>query len=175
MTNPTKNPIINTVNDTINTVNDKPNTKPKNKAKALTPKQLHYCRCRANGNNMSDSYREAYNANNMSKKTINEASSRLDGNSMVKARIEYLIGQKEQALVRSAVSLRTKVLNKLEDFMDSATQLDGNKIRATELLGKSIGLFKEVIEDGRESNRSPEELTALLEAKLLELGSKTEH
>lgn len=124
---------------------------------------------------MSDSYREAYNAVNMTKKTINEAGSRLDGNSMVKARISYLIGQKEAALIRSAVGLKAKVLAKLEEFMETADKEDGNKIRATELLGKSIGLFREVIEDGTRVDRTAEELTAVLEAKLLELGSKTKH
>ena len=138
-------------------------------AKALTPKQLHYCRCRANGNNMSDSYRECYSATKMANKTVNEAASRLDANSMVKARITALIDQKEQALVRSTVSLRTKVLMKLEEFMDNATSQDVAKIRAAELLGKSIGLFKEVIEDGRTSPKTAEELTELLEAKLAEL------
>jgi hypothetical protein len=146
-------------------------TNPKgiNGTQKLTEKMLHYCRCRANNMNMSDSYRESYSASNMSKKTINEAASRLDGNSMVSARVNLLISQKEQALVRSSVSLRQKVLTKLESFMDSATTADTAKIRAAELLGKSIGLFKDVIEDGTKTERSVEELTASLESKLASL------
>ena len=145
----------------------------KTKVKTLTPKQLHYCRCRANGMNMTNSYREAYSTSKMANKTVNEAASRLDSEYMVTARIDHLIGQKEAALIRSSVSLRSKVLEKLEDFMDNADKEDGNKIRAAELLGKSIGLFKEVIEDNREKlPESPEQLTATLEAKLQELQSK---
>ena len=149
----------------------KDNNKADNKKpRKLTAKQLHYCRCRSSGTNMSDSYREAYGSNNMAKKTINEAASRLDASSMIAARIDYLIGQKEAALIRSQVSLKTKVLTKLEAFMDTATPQDASKIRAAELLGKSIGLFKEVLEDNRNIDRSPEELTAILEAKLAKLG-----
>ena len=143
-----------------------------NKSTDLTPYQLHFCRCLANGMNLSDSYRESYSQKNMSKKTINEAASRLNTNSKIQARVDYLISQKEQALIRSTVSLKTKVLAKLDEFMDTATTQDGNKIRAAELLGKSIGLFKDVIEDGSNVNRSPEELREILEAKLLSLVSK---
>ena len=105
----------------------------------------------------------------MTKKTINELACRLDANVKIKTRIDYLIGQKEAALIRSSVGLKTKVLSKLESFMDSATTADGNKIRAAELLGKSVGLFKDVIEDNRDKPRSTDELTAILEAKLAKL------
>ncbi len=138
----------------------------------LTPKQLHYARCRANGTNMSDSYRESYSASRMSKKTINEAASRLDGDNKVTARVDYLIAQKDKALIRSEVGLRAKVLKQLESFMDSKKVQDTSRIRAAELLGKSIGLFKDVIEDGTNVHRTPEELRELLHSKLLALTSK---
>ena len=143
------------------------------KPKTLTPKQLHYCRCRASGSNMTNSYKEAYSTSKMTNKTINEAASRLDSESMITARIDQLIALKEAALIRSSVGLRSKVLDRLEEFMDSADNQDGNKIRAAELLGKSIGLFKEVIEDNRDVQQTPEQLTAVLQEKLEALQSKT--
>ena len=119
-----------------------------------------------------DSYTKAYSANNMKKQTIYEASCRLSKDSKIAARVDHLVSMKEQALTRSAVSLKSKVLAKLEAFMDSATTADGNKIRAAELLGKSVGLFKEVIEDNRDLSKTPEQLSALLEEKLLALESE---
>ncbi len=136
------------------------------KDKPLTTKQLHFCRCRASGMNMTDSYREAYSADKMSNKTVNEAACRLDKDSRITARIDHLIHLKEQALIRSSLSLKEKVLSKLEHFMDNASNADSSKIRAAELLGKSLGMFKEVIEDGRDKDLSSEELTKLLEDKL---------
>jgi hypothetical protein len=146
------------------------NPKGLNGTEKLTEKMLHYCRCRASNLNMSDSYRESYGTSRMSKKTINEAASRLEATSKVQARVQQLMTQKDQALIRSEVGLRQKVLNKLELFMETATTQDTAKIRSAELLGKSIGLFKDVIEDSRNVSKSPEELTAILEDKLASLG-----
>ena len=140
--------------------------------KTLTTKQLLFCRCLANGMIKVDSYKEAYSTKNMKTQTIYEEGSRLSKNPVVSARVDHLISMKEQALTRSAVSLKSKVLAKLEAFMDSATTADGNKIRAAELLGKSVGLFKEVIEDNRDLSKTPEQLSALLEEKLLALESE---
>jgi hypothetical protein len=144
-------------------------SKKKTPVRKLTSKQLHYCQCRLNGMNQSDSYREAYNTKNMANVTIHAEASRMEANPLVAARIDYIIGQKDKAFIRSAVSLKDKVLSKLEHFMDTATPQDSSKIRAAELLGKSIGLFKEVIESNRYDDKSPEELTELLEARLQEL------
>jgi hypothetical protein len=114
---------------------------------------------------MTDSYKEAYNTSNMTNKSINEAACRLDKDDKITSRIDALIALKEQAMVRSAMSTRAKVLKKLEDFMDNAVPSDSMKIRATELLGKSIGLFKDVIEDNKQV-RTPEELKLILAEKL---------
>ena len=136
------------------------------RTRKLTPKQLHFARCIASGMSQTDAYKEAYNSSNMKVQTIYEQASRLANDSMIAARVDSLVRLKEQAVVRSTVGLRSKVLTKLEGFMDTATVQDGNRIRATELLGKSIGLFKDVIEDNRDNDKTPEQLTALLEQKL---------
>ena len=140
----------------------------------LTEKQLTYCRNRANGMTMIDSYKNAFNPKKATKRSIYTMASRLDKKVEIQSRIDHLNNQKDKALVRSAVSLREKVLKKLEDFMDNATTSDGNKIRAAELLGKSIGLFKDVIEDNRNDGKSAEELTELLHQKLKELQSNND-
>ena len=138
----------------------------------LTPRQLHFARCVASGMSHTDAYIESYTTENSTKKTVYENASRLANNPKVKARIEYIIGLKEQAIVRSSVQIKTKVLRKLEEFMDNATPNDSAKIRAAELLGKSIGLFKDVIDDSRNADKSPEELTAILEQKLMALAAE---
>lgn len=149
--------------------------RPKGKTKVLTPKQLHFCRCIANGMTQADSYRESYNASNMNQQTIYEEASRLAKRPDIATRVKTLISQKEQALVRSTVGLKSKVLDRLEEFSRTATNQDGNRIRATELLGKSIGLFKDVIIDDKTDIKTAEELTTILQAKLEKLQSKTTH
>ena len=135
----------------------------------LTGKQLHFARCIAQGMTKTEAYIEAYEASNMARKTINEAACRLSKDKRIEARVQHLIALKEQALIRSTVGLKSQVLTKLVHFMDNAQPSDSAKLRAAELLGKSIGLFKDVIEDNRYADKSPEELTALLHERLSEI------
>lgn len=145
------------------------------KAKALTGKQLHFARCLAQGMSKTDAYIEAYDADGMARKTINEAACRLSQDSRVAARVQQLILLKEKALIRSTVGLKDQVLTKLVGFMDNATPADSAKLRAAELLGKSIGLFKDVIEDHRHQDLSAAELTALLHEKLSKIAVQDSH
>lgn len=162
-------------NPTHNTVTSDETHTVKQRKKVLTPKKLHFCRCVVHGMSLTDAYRESYSTKNMMRKTIAESASRLNKEPLVTARIEQLISLKEQALTRSTIGLKSKVLDKLVSLMEVGTPQDSSKIRAAELLGKTLGLFKEVIEDNRETNQTPEQLTALLQAKLEQLGSKTSH
>lgn len=132
----------------------------------LTSKMLHFARCVASGMTQADAYREAYNAENMQASTIHEKASRLMAQDKIRARVDALVALRERALIRSAVDTRTKVLQKLEEFMDSAEPSDSVKLRATELLGKSIGLFRDVLETDANTQRSSEELRAELEERL---------
>ncbi len=135
----------------------------------LTPKQLHFCRCVASGMSQAAAYREAYDVSDTTKPTTtHEAASRLMRRADIKARVDNLIRQREAGLVASAVSDREKVLRKLRDWMDCAEPTDGNKIRAAELLGKSTGLFRDVVESV--DSKTSEDLLSDLE-KLLETAS----
>ena len=165
-----------TANQDSSSTPDSTQSKPRESSvtaiRPLTGKQMHFARCLAQGMSKTESYIEAYEASNMARKTINEAACRLSQDSRVTARVQQLLLLKEKALIRSTVGLKTQVLTKLVGFMDNATPQDSAKLRAAELLGKSIGLFKDVIEDNRHQDKSPEELTAILKAKLSELGQK---
>ena len=143
---------------------------------SLTGKQRHFARCLAQGMTKTESYLEAYEASGMARKTVNEAACRLSQDKRVMARVQQLILLKEKALIRSTAGLKDQVLTKLVAMMETGTPQDSAKLRAAELLGKSIGLFKDVIEDNRHNDKTPEELTAILEARLLALSQdKTAH
>ena len=87
---------------------------------------------------------------------------------MVTQRVERLQRQKDRAVIASSLSDRERVLTSLRNFMVSATPADSAKIRATELLGKSVGLFRDVVV--QEEPRSADELQAELAEWLAELG-----
>jgi hypothetical protein len=82
----------------------------------------------------------------------------------IRARVDALVRQRERSVLASALSDRERVLSKLRHWLDHAESGDSNRIRSAELLGKSVGLFKDVVETT--DSRSSEELLAELDAML---------
>ena len=106
----------------------------------LTPKQLSFVENLSMGFNASDAYRAAYNASEMSDKTIWEAASRLSKNPKVVARLDHLTAEKEQNNRMFALSYEDKIINKLWDIADTSKN-KRVRVKALELLGRSCGLF----------------------------------
>lgn len=137
------------------------------KSGVLTSKQLHFARCVASGMSQAAAYRESYNVREGSKASSHQVSaSKLMGNPMIKQRVEAIIRQKEAGIAASALSDRERVLTKLRHMLDNAEPNDGQKLRAAELLGKSVGLFKDVVEttDTRSSDDLISDLEVLLDS-----------
>ena len=131
----------------------------------LTPKMLHFCRCVAAGMAYAEAYRESHAVTATGKSaTHREAASRLMARADIRARVDALVRQRERSQLASALSDRERVLSKLRHWLDHAESGDSNRIRSAELLGRSIGLFKDVVETT--DSRSSEELLAELDAML---------
>ena len=131
----------------------------------LTPKMLHFCRCVAAGMAYADAYRESHAVTATGKSaTHREAASRLMARADIRARVDALVKQRERSVLASALSDRERVLSKLRHWLDHAESGDSNRIRSAELLGKSVGLFKDVVETT--DSRTSEELLAELDAML---------
>ena len=149
------------------------------KKELLTGKQRHFAQAVAAGMTQSEAYREAYNVGETTKSsTVHEKASRLMAETKIRARVDALVAMRDKAFIRSQTDMKTKVLNQLEQFMESADPTDNVRLRATELLGKSVGLFKEVIEDSRNTVRTSDEIEAEVLAKLAILlgeGDDTKH
>ena len=82
----------------------------------------------------------------------------------ISTRVSALIAQRERSILASSLSDRERVLSKLRHWVDHAEAGDSNKIRAGELLGRSVGLFRDVVETSE--SRSSDELLAELETML---------
>jgi hypothetical protein len=143
-------------------VEDTMTDKLKGTASELTPKQLHFARCVAGGMSQAAAYREAYGCKPNSKPETQQANaSRLMSDSRVRARVDAIIRQKEAGIAASAVSDRERVLSKLRHLLDNAEPADTAKLRAAELLGKSVGLFRDVVETS--TNKTSSDLLSDLE------------
>ena len=123
---------------------------------------------------MSDAYREAYNASNMKPGSIHREASVLMSNPMITQRVERLQRQKDRAVIASSLTDRERVLTKLRDTLDTT---EGGpavtaQLRAAELLGKSIGIFKDV-QVKEEPVQTAAEIREEIQRRLAEL--KDEH
>ena len=136
----------------------------------LTGKQRAFARCMADGMTQSAAYREAYSAERMSGAVIRNEASILMARSDITMTVEKLIGEKDRAILASGLSDRDKVLEKLRSWIDNAEPTDSNKLRAAELLGKSVGMFKEVtatVSIDRDSESVASEIERRLEGLLV--------
>lgn len=106
----------------------------------LTVKQLNFAEQLNCGTPNSLAYRQTYNPNKMSSKTIWEAASRLSKNPKVIARLEELKAEKEAEERMLRLSYGDLVINELQS-MGLNSKSDRVRIKALELLGKTVGLF----------------------------------
>jgi len=107
----------------------------------LTAKQMKFVEEVSEGGSQSNAYRKAYDTSQMARKTIWEEASRLGKNPKVAARIVELQTEKEAMWRVQALSREDRVLKELEKigFGDGPASL---RLKALELLGKHVGLFK---------------------------------
>lgn len=131
----------------------------------LTDKQRQFAQGIAQGLSQADAYRKAYGTKAKPQR-VAEMASRLASKPKVKAIVEQLLRAKEVQITRSQLSDKDRVLEKLRHLLDHGTKDDMPKLRAAELLGKSVGLFKDVVETGPTDNLSSEQLEAMLQERL---------
>jgi phage terminase small subunit len=115
----------------------------------LTIKQEKYAQGLFKGMTQREAYKDAYNCENMTDKTIDEAACRLADDSKVIARIAELT----EGLTKRNVALVEKVLNQLSKiaFADIKDMLSYKTVKtldetATTLLGMPITTYKTVID-----------------------------
>ena len=107
----------------------------------LTAKQMKFVAEVSEGGSQSNAYRKAYDTSQMAPKTIWEEASRLRRHPKVAARIEELEAEKEARRRMQALSREDRVLQELEKIAFGDAPASG-RLKALELLGKHVGLFK---------------------------------
>ena len=132
----------------------------------LTAKQTKFINEVSEGSSQSSAYRKAYDTSRMTPKTVWEESSRLRKHPKVAARIVELEAEKEARQRVQALSREARILNELEDIAFGSTNAMA-RLRALELLGKTVGLFKP--KEVREQTRTAEEIKSSIELKLAAL------
>ena len=131
----------------------------------MTPKQHQFAREVVLGKSQADAYRSVYNTLRMNDNSIRREASRLMDNPNVATTVVKLQQDADRAVVQERIASREEVLQTLTGYMHSGEPRDSVRLRAAELMGKHYGLFTDRIE-AVVPERSPEEISAALEAKL---------
>ena len=139
----------------------------KQKNQLMTFKQSHFAKLVAEeGMSNTQAYRIAYKPNkNATNKSIHEMSCRVFANVKVRSRIrdiqhEIVKDQRMRAIRREEYVLQR--LTEEAEFADNAN----SRIRALELLGKTVSLFSDKTETNLKIPRSSEEIKEDLKLKL---------
>ena len=132
----------------------------------LTDKQEAFALAVFEGNNFSDAYRLAYDASNMSAACIHTEACLLVQNPKVSERLEVLNADRVKQQRMLSLSRSDFVLKQLTDEATNQDNSDGARVRALELLGKSVALFTDKVETEDKTERDPETIKAELEARL---------
>ena len=106
----------------------------------LTAKQDTFALEVVNGCSFSDAYRRAYGAENMKPQVIHIEASRLAANPKVALRLGELSREKDEDRRLQAIRREDFVLDGLMHESVNA-ESDSARVRALELIGKTIGLF----------------------------------
>ena len=135
------------------------------KDQSLTGKQEAFAKLVAGGAVLSDAYRECYAADTMKDSTVWSEACRLAQNPKVSARIKDI--QADMEADRRTIERRREewVLKRLSEEADQADNAS-SRIRALELVGKTVGMFTDRIEQAETSERSASEIEKELKARL---------
>ena len=134
----------------------------------LTAKQEQFALSIVAGRTQSAAYREAYDAEGMLDTTVWTEASKLMRHPQVSQRVEELKEEAEATRRATLVSREEAILQRLEHEAMTA-KTDSARIRALELLGRHIGMFKDQIEV-EHVERSAEQIEADILARLERLG-----
>ena len=133
----------------------------------LTAKQEAFAKQVAKGAILSDAYRECYSAEGMRNATIWSEACKLAQNPKVATRVKAIQAENEASQRTRDQRLREHVLKRLMEEADRA-ETDGARVRALELLGKSlsVSMFTDRIEQTDTAERSASDIEADLRRRL---------
>ena len=143
----------------------------------ITAKQYEFARLIAEEHlSSSDAYRRAYKPNILAKnKSVHEMACRVMTNIKVQSMIRSIQHKREEDNRMRAIRREEFVLKKLMEEVEQGDQAS-SRIRALELLGKTVSMFSNKVEiKTKQINRTSEELTEDLKLKLQKLLSDQCH
>ena len=135
----------------------------------LTAKQEAFAQEVAKGSTLADAYRSAYNTEKMKPSSVWNNASQLMQRTQVAHRVEAIQQAMEQSSLHDTARLKRLVLERLHVEATNEDNSDASRVRSLELLGKTVAMFSDRVEQV-ETNRSASEIEQELINRLAELG-----
>ena len=136
----------------------------------ITAKQEAFLQDIASGKTLIQSYKDNYEVKpTTSDKVININASRLFHSTKMTLRYKAIMRENEENTARQAFRREQYVLKRLTEEAEQADNAS-SRIRALELLGKTVSMFSDKVEmETKQSDRTSEEIAEDLKAKLQKL------
>lgn len=103
----------------------------------LTAKEDKFCNSVASGMTLTDAYKNSYNAENMTDKTINEKACLLSKKDKIRARIEELRDKASDEAIMTAIERKKWLTQQIEDLGNNL----GDRLKAIDILNKMSGEY----------------------------------
>lgn len=147
----------------------KPGTKrsARNTLNGVTVKQENFIQCVIDGMTYSDAYRNSYDISPDTKDTtVHVSACKLMQNPNVKKRMQFLEAEKEELRRMQGQSMHARVIDRLEREANDKKNPPAVRVRALELLGKTVGAFKDVSETTVKKGKTIKDLELELQSML---------
>jgi len=147
----------------------KPGTKrsARNTINGVTVKQENFIQCVLDGMTYSDAYRNSYDISPDTKDTtVHVSACKLIQNPNVKKRMQFLEAEKEELRRMQGQSMHARVIDRLEREANDKKNPPAVRVRALELLGKTVGAFKDVSETTVKKGKTIKDLELELQSML---------
>ena len=136
----------------------------KPKHSGLTARQQAFVLAVSKGLTYSDAYRKAYGAENSTPQTISVEANRLLNNPKIAVLLEKKLERQESVILASKANTEAHIKARLLEHANEF-KTESGKLKALELLGKSVGMFTDRIES-TVIKQSPEDLKKKLSEHL---------
>ena len=117
----------------------------KPKHSGLTARQQAFVLAVSKGLTYTDAYRQSYGAENSTPQTISVEANRLLNNPKVAVLLEQRINRQESVILQSKANTQAHIKQRLLEHANDF-KTESGKLKALELLGKSVGMFTDRVE-----------------------------
>jgi len=123
----------------------------------LTPKQYSFARGLIEGKTQEQAYRDAYPDAQAKPQVIKSNAWRLSQDLRIQSMLQEHWGETVEALAEDTAATKRFVLKQLLHYAKSGKQ-EGSRLKALELMGKSVGMFNKVDEKVEDTSLSADQL-----------------